>query len=149
MLGSLARKLRMYGFDTIYDAKLNDAELIKIAESQNRTLLTSDRELFLRATNKSISAVLIVGDNDAARLAYVFSSLQIAADLNPEKSRCPVCNGLLEGAIKSSLTNVPKTVLERQERFYVCKSCGKVYWRGSHWQRMKSMANIVEKMAQT
>ena len=149
MLGSLARKLRMYGFDTIYDAKLNDAELIKISESQNRTLLTSDRELFLRATNRTISTVLIVGDNDAARLAYVFSSLQIAADLNPEKSRCPVCNGLLEGAIKSFLTNVPKTVLERQERFYVCKSCGKVYWQGSHWRRMKSMADIVVKMAQT
>jgi len=149
MLGSLARKLRIYGFDTIYDTTLNDVELIRIAESHDRTLLTSDRELFLRATNRNISAVLIVGDNDTARLASVFGSLQIAAELNPERSRCPVCNGLLEEAIKSSLTDIPKTVLERHERFYICENCGKVYWQGSHWRRMKSIADIVRKRAQT
>ena len=139
----------MYGFDTIYDVKLDDNELIKIAESQGRTLLTSDRELFRRATNRSISAVLIAGDDDSTRLASVLSSLQIAGELNPERSRCSVCNGLLEEAIKSSLIDVPKTVLERQERFYACKSCGKVYWHGSHWRKMKSMAEIVRKRAQT
>ncbi len=139
----------MYGFDTIYDAKLDDDELIKIAESQNRTLLTSDKELVLRATSRRISAVLITGKNDAARLASVFRSLEITFELNPERSRCPICNGLLEEAEKSSLANIPKTVLERQEKFYVCKGCGKVYWQGSHWRKMKSMASIVRKMAQT
>jgi len=139
----------MYGFDTIYDAKLDDDELIKIAESQNRTLLTSDKELVLRATNRRISAVLITGENDAARLAPVFRSLEITFELNPERSRCSICNGLLEEAEKSYLANIPKTVLERQEKFYICKSCGKVYWQGSHWRRMESMASIVRKMAQT
>lgn len=139
----------MYGFDTIYDAKLDDNELIRLAESEDLTLLTSDRELFLRATNRNTSTILITGENDAARLACIFRSLEITGALNPERSRCPICNGLLEEGDKSSLADLPQTVLDRQEKFYVCKSCGKVYWQGSHWRRMESMANVVRELAQS
>ncbi|MBM3896963.1 MAG: hypothetical protein FJ358_00305 [Thaumarchaeota archaeon] len=149
MLGSLARKLRIYGFDAIYDAKLDDRQLIRIAESQDRTLLTSDRDLFVRATNRNISTVLITGNSDTERLAFVFGSLKITVSLDPDNSRCPVCNGLLKETLKSSLTSIPADVLKRQQKFYVCKECGKVYWQGGHWSRMKSMAAIVRKTVQT
>jgi uncharacterized protein with PIN domain len=149
MLGSLARKLRIYGFDTIYDTKLNDRELIKIAESQNRTLLTSDRDLFARATNRNISTVLITGNSDTERLASIFGSLKITVNLDAENSRCPLCNGLLEETLKSSLTSIPTEILKRRQKFYVCKNCGKVYWQGGHWSRIKSMAAIIGKIVQT
>lgn len=150
MLGSLARKLRMYGFDTLYKAELSDTDLIKIANVEKRILLTADRELFARAVNSNVDSVLAADNSDTERLASIFKDLKISVELDAEKSRCAVCNGVLDEADKSSLKALPNTVLERQEKFYACKNCGKVYWKGSHWRRIEAMAKEVsKKVAQT
>ena len=48
MLGSIARKLRIFGFDTIYLAHARDDEILKIGIEQDRVILTADKELFKR-----------------------------------------------------------------------------------------------------
>jgi uncharacterized protein len=41
MLGSIARKLRIFGFDTLYNAQVNDDEILKIGMEQDRVILTA------------------------------------------------------------------------------------------------------------
>ena len=152
MLGSLARKLRLYGFDTIYDTSIHDHDMIKIAYSQNRVLLTADRELFGRAVKKNIDSILVMGANDAERLACIFTALAIRADkIDPERSRCPACNGTLALTDKPSVSKkLPSRIIERHQEFYACSNCGKLYWKGSHWRRIESLAKEVrERLEQT
>ena len=48
MLGSLARWLRLLGYDADYDNRRDDAELVRLARAENRVLLTRDQELAAR-----------------------------------------------------------------------------------------------------
>lgn len=152
MLGSFARKLRIYGFDTLYDSSLDDEELIRLAHLGDVILLTSDRELHVRAVKKGVNSVLVVGDTDAARLVAAFRALKISPiDINPDRSRCPLCNGeLTDAKISSVKSSVSLGVLRRQQKFYKCQECGKIYWKGSHWSRIESLAREVrQKLAET
>jgi hypothetical protein len=53
-------------------------------------------------------------------------------------SRCPVCNGALEVADREAVrAHVPAYVAETHRTFRRCPCCGRIYWRGTHWQRME------------
>ena len=46
----------------------------------------------------------------------------------------------MTGAIEAADTTVcalqvAPGVVDRQEEFFVCAVCGKVYWQGSHWDK--------------
>ena len=43
MLGRLAKKLRLLGFDVLYDRTFNDNEIIRLSLEQERVILTRDR----------------------------------------------------------------------------------------------------------
>ena len=64
MLGSLARKLRMFGFDTLYYNDADDDRLIEVGKQENRVILTCDKMLFQRAINIGLDSILLVGSND-------------------------------------------------------------------------------------
>ena len=50
MLGKIAKKLRILGFDTIYIlSSTNDREILDLLINTKRILLTSDKELFYRS----------------------------------------------------------------------------------------------------
>ena len=49
MLGTLAKWLRLLGYDTAYDNVAADPELARRARSEGRVLLTRDRELSKRS----------------------------------------------------------------------------------------------------
>ena len=38
---------------------------------------------------------------------------------------------------------LPPRVRERYARFSTCPACRRVYWEGSHWQRMRAMVEAV------
>ena len=44
-LGRLAKWLRIQGFDTLFQCPISDKELIQKAQSENRVILTRDRQL--------------------------------------------------------------------------------------------------------
>src|SRR2546428_5874390 len=48
MLGSLARKLRIFGYDTLYRAHMEDDEFLNIGIEHDRISVTCDRDLFRR-----------------------------------------------------------------------------------------------------
>ncbi|MEM2759751.1 MAG: Mut7-C RNAse domain-containing protein [Nitrososphaerales archaeon] len=139
MLGSLARKLRMFGFDTLYYNDIEDEKLLAIGRQEDRTLLTRDKSLFQRAVKAGISSMLLEGIDDVDYMVHVMKNSGIrSVEFVPAKSRCPLCNGEIDMRDIGSLDkSIPKKVVDTHTRFYVCKKCGKVYWEGSHFTKLQ------------
>lgn len=134
-LGKLATYLRMLGFDALYRNDYEDAEIVRISCAENRIVLTRDKGLLMRnavthgywvrATRSEAQAVEVVRRFDLARQARPFT-------------RCLVCNDDLRAVPKEEVAArlLPKT-REYYQDFYICDSCGRVYWNGSHYERMR------------
>ncbi len=138
MHGSLARKLRMFGFDTLYYNDAEDDKLIDLALGEGRVLLTSDRTLYQRTIKAGAKSLLLTGAGDLDDIMKVLTGMGIeGVEFLPSRSRCPLCNGLLEERGKDSVgAAVPSGVLEKHSKFYLCGGCSKVYWEGSHAKKI-------------
>jgi uncharacterized protein with PIN domain len=137
MLGSLARWLRILGYDTDYANQRDDAELVRIARAENRVLLTRDREL---AGRRGVQALLVESQSLDDQLAQVTVAFPLPAGTQP--GRCPVCNSaLIQVAPEEVADRVPVYVLKRHRHFQQCPGCDRVYWRGSHWRNMQARLN--------
>ncbi len=145
MLGSLARKLRIFGFDTAYFKEGEDASLEALARGEGRTILTSDRSLFEHARAAGTSALLVEGATDRARLASVMRQSGVGSPgIKKERpSRCAVCNGELRTVKKTEAASagVPPRVLARHRLFFRCASCSRLFWRGGHWVRLRRLSS--------
>lgn len=147
MLGSLARKLRMFGFDTLYYNDAEDEKLIEIGLKESRVLLTGDRALFQRAMKVGLHSILLNGTNEVDDLAHILKNLDISRiKIVSEKSRCSMCNEQLETSDRNSMRNhVPAGVLDRHSEFYFCKKCNKAYWEGSHFRKLEEFEQNVNR----
>jgi uncharacterized protein with PIN domain len=140
MVGRLARWLRALGYDTLYHREWNDDQLAHIARAENRILLTRDVELTHR---RGVHAILIHDDTVMNQLQQLIQELGLhrAAAF----TRCIECNAeLVEFDKKDAADLVPPYVLQTQEHFRRCPLCRKVYWRGTHWQRMSDVLRRME-----
>ncbi len=142
MLGRLARWLRFLGFDTLYYSGISDANLVKIAKEQDRTILTRDTRL---VKMKGLGGNLLITSNDSFR--QLLEVLQ-AFNLNRFDflGRCVKCNGeLLKIADKERVKDaVPEYVFLQHSDFLKCPDCGKIYWQGSHPKKFREkMAEIL------
>jgi uncharacterized protein with PIN domain len=145
MLGSLARKLRIFGFDTAYFREGDDEELEALARREKRTILTSDRPLFERSRGDRLRAYLVEGRTDRARLLSIQrqAASSMAFRMGRETaSRCALCNGELEPLRRRDAASlpVPPKVLARHHLFYRCKVCARLYWHGRHWERLRRLS---------
>jgi uncharacterized protein with PIN domain len=132
MLGTLAKWLRILGYDTVFDPGLDDHQLVRRARAEGRVLLTRDREL---AQRRGVTVLSVTGEALDDQIRQVVSELNLA----PEHSfsRCPVCNsGLKAIDIESARARVPAYVAKTHKQFKACPGCRRVYWRGSHWRKM-------------
>ncbi len=135
MLGRLARWLRAAGYDTAYDSSLDDASLLRQARAEGRVLLTADRQL---ARSRAARSLLITSEDLNEQLEQVFRALGPPPE--PPFSRCMACNGQLEDADKASLgQQLPPYILARHDTFRRCTDCRRIYWRGTHWERMNAL----------
>ena len=149
MLGSLARKLRIWGFNVLYDTTTDDQLLLDLVRKEKRVLLTADRDLFGIAKKRGVNSILVQENTDEDRLIAIFTELQMEeVQLDHAKSRCPKCNGYLVAANRQDLPKkVPHGILNSHQEFYSCSPCDKVYWLGSHWNRiLKQAKNIEERL---
>ncbi len=138
MLGSIARWLRMLGYDTLYYNDLDDWRIINIAARNNRVVITRDRGLYAKCVKSNLKCLLLEEESIENRLAKISRKYGIRLYIDLEKSRCPVCNGELAKVSKESVVGkVPQRVYERNNDFWICRSCGKVYWIGRHWRRIE------------
>jgi len=137
-VGKLARWLRMLGYDTLFINNIDDEELIAIGLKEKRVLLTKDTQIMLRrvVTSGRLKALLIVDDNPKAQLRQVVAALKL--DQERKFTRCLECNELLVTRSKDQVQDsVPPYVFKTQSQYFQCPTCHRIYWRGTHWQRMK------------
>jgi uncharacterized protein len=134
MLGRLARWLRAMGYDTLYPGQCADRELLRIARAEERLLVTRDRMLARLAHPRGC---LIVAEEVDEQIVETVAQLALAPAETDWLSRCLECNGLLEQRDKAALSDlVPDHVLATQSEFMGCPGCGRIYWSGSHADRM-------------
>lgn len=127
MLGSLARWLRMMGYDTVYDKGLDDKRLAELARAENRFLLTRDKELA-----KEPGALLLEQDDLDSQLKA--TGTKFGLKYNEDLIRCSTCNGdLLQLPKEDAKAAVPEGAYAGNDRFWRCSRCGKIFWKGSHW----------------
>jgi uncharacterized protein with PIN domain len=133
-LGKLASYLRMAGFDTRYSSSAPDSELAERSASERRILLTFDRGLLKR---KNVMHGYCVRSRDpATQLKEVLDHFGLSDKLHPF-SRCMRCNGVLEHVVKTEVYDrLPEKVREYAEDFTICRGCGRIYWKGTHYERM-------------
>ena len=135
MLGSLCRWLRIIGYDSEYRRSTIDEELIKEAKKTGRILLTRDRSLVLRSKKHGIKIKYVEGSTNEERIRFLINCLGLKADTR--NSRCPLCNGGLNKIKKESIVDkVPNKTFKHYNLYWMCKKCGRVYWRGSHWKNI-------------
>lgn len=135
MLGSLARWLRMMGYDTVYDKSLDDPAITKLAREEGRFILTRDRELA-----KEAGALFVEADDLDAQLKAVAEKYGLKH--NDGLIRCSACNGALVDLPKEQAKgSVPEGAFEGNDRFWKCSKCGKVYWKGTHWRGIMERFN--------
>ena len=122
MLGSIARKLRIFGFDTLYAAHTHDDEILKIGIAENRIILTCDKELFKRTLKKEAQSVLLQGSDDLKDIVHILSKCGIASLLfHTIDSRCVRCNGLLIRKKPSDvIKDVHSNVLKLHKQYFKC-----------------------------
>lgn len=142
MLGSLCRKLRALGFDTTYYKTGNDSGIVTLARAQNRIILTSDRFLAASATSKGLGAILVGGKSDGERISALFRAAAASGtSLVRGDSLCSLCGGELATFRRIDvLGEAPPSVISHHRVFYRCKDCGHLYWRGSHWKKLRSLS---------
>jgi len=135
MLGSLARWLRIGGYDTEYRKDTEDDELVEEALRESRILLTRDEVLSIRARKRGADAIYIKSEGDEEALAQLSAKLGLTFD--PTQSRCPKCNHAVEKAAKTDVEGrVPEGTYRVIDKYWACPRCGSVYWRGSHWSKI-------------
>ena len=133
MLGKLARKLRLLGFDTLYFPEEREERLLEIASKEDRILLTRDRDFYNKALKVGMRVFLLKSDKWRSQLKAVFDKFKIKpSDVSPF-SRCMECNEPLEKIDKESVKDrVPEYIYLTHDEFKICRVCGRIYWKGTH-----------------
>jgi hypothetical protein len=136
MLGTLAKWLRIFGFDTLFaDSNIEDEKLLKLAKDEERILITRDKNLIIDARRENIKVIKIISTDINDQLRQILKNTKI--DENFFLSRCLLCNNLVEKISKKNVKKiVPDRVYENNKKFWYCKICGKIYWKGSHFENM-------------
>lgn len=139
MMGEVARWLRILGYDTLYNRNYTDYQILRIASRTGRIIITRDRGLHSRARKRGLRSVYVASHRVEERLAEVALQAGIRLEADPDRSRCPECNGPLRRVTDKRLVSdrVPPGALQAYDTFYVCAVCGRVYWRGGHWRNIE------------
>jgi uncharacterized protein with PIN domain len=141
MLGRLARWLRLLGFDCAYENEIADAELVRRGIEQDRVVLTRDRALPDEWRAPGICVVR--AERTFEQLGEVVRRFDLSGAVRLF-TRCSQCNQRLAVAAAADLVGrAPASILTTHERLRECPGCKRVYWEGSHTQRIQ---RVVEQL---
>jgi uncharacterized protein with PIN domain len=140
-VGGMAKYLRMLGFNTIMIPEISDKEVAKIAEKENRILLSRDFGLLKR---KNVThGIFLRSTNTEEQIYEVIKKYKLDQLFKPF-SICIECNGCIKLIRSSDLLEEDKIedgVLKDYNEFFRCTNCKKVFWKGSHYQRMRLLVD--------
>lgn len=141
-LGALARFLRMLGFDTAHEPQLADRDIRRLAQEDSRIVLTRDRDLLkCRDITRGYYVRAIKPEQQLHEVATRYG---LPAHARPF-TRCLHCNLSLAKIDKAAIAHrLPERVAALHDNFTHCAGCDRVYWPGSHYERMRAaLAPIV------
>jgi uncharacterized protein with PIN domain len=136
MLGGLARWLRAAGYDATFHAAIDDWDLIRHALREGRILLSSDTGIFRVGVVRDgeVPALFLphgMGKREQLRFVLRHFNLQLL------KPRCMACGGLLQGVSREQVSDrAPARTFAWLEQYYECSRCKRLFWEGTHWQRI-------------
>ncbi len=142
-LGKLASYLRLLGFDSLYDRNYQDRELAQISAGEQRILLTRDRGVLMRSMVTYGYYVRSTQPN--TQIVEILKRFNLFDVVQPFQ-RCMCCNGILSPIEKQAIAHLlpPRTKQEINE-FYCCTNCQKIYWQGSHYQKLQQFVTEILK----
>ncbi len=149
MLGRLARKMRLLGFDVIYHDG-DDREFARIAISQKRIPITRDTQIaqYKIFRRSGIPVIFPESDDYHFQLKEVISFLrssgyEVETIIKEANTRCSLCNTEISKIKKvSAQSRVPAFVYLTSKNFYFCARCQRIYWEGTHVSSYEKDLNI-------
>jgi uncharacterized protein len=144
-LGGLARWLRGSGYEAFWEPSIDDFELLQRAQKLSATVLTTDSLLMERRVVRDhvIPALWLPPTLSIPEaLAFVFHEFGLKA----RQPLCMSCGGELRRESKEALRErIPPKTFKWLDEYFVCSRCGKLFWKGTHWNRIE---NELRKMTQ-
>lgn len=142
-LSKLGGYLRLMGLDTVVANNAIDKEIIRLSNKEKRMILTRDLDLLKNGSAKY--GYWVRSTDPDRKLQEVFTRFDLKVHINPF-TRCMECNGELEPVeFKQVSDKVPPKVQEFCKEYQQCSKCGKVYWKGSHYKKLKKKVKQVMK----
>jgi uncharacterized protein with PIN domain len=143
-LGKLARYLRLLGFDCHFDTGLDDIQIIRLALKENRIILT--RDIGLLKHSCVTHGYWIRSQQPVKQLEEVVRRFDLSAQIKPF-SRCSLCNAVVKKVDKKKI----EELLDLNTRtyfnhFFQCDGCGQLYWEGSHFHNIRTLADMIKKL---
>lgn len=133
-LGKLTRWLRLLGFDTAWRNDYSDREVVERAVAGQRVILTRDRRLLFHRTVEHGFWVRAVKPEQQIR--EVLDRLQLRDQIHPFRY-CLECNGPIRPVAKEEILDRLEPLTRRYyDEFYQCSHCGRIYWKGSHYENL-------------
>ena len=145
MLGNIAKKLRLFGYDAEYYSDIEDSELIKKSKNEQRIIISRDKQLVDQGEKNGIVSVYISKEKEVEQFLEIINKIDLKLDeISGENARCTKCNSTTSQIDKSKIKNdVPQGVLDFNEKFWKCNNCNQVYWEGTH---IKNLQDFVKKV---
>jgi uncharacterized protein with PIN domain len=136
-LGTLAGRLRLLGMDTLYRNDYGDREIVRLAAAEDRVILTRDIGILMfREVRKGY---WVRSKGGVRQLEEIVRRFKLDGCLKPF-SRCLLCNGkILAVPFESVRRRLDRMTAECYREFYRCESCGKIYWKGTHYENMRAL----------
>ena len=149
MLGNIARKLRLLGFDCKYFATIKDDQLLSIAKNENRILITRDHKITNICKKRNISAIDLFSTDETSQIVEICKKISLnRCKIDVKNIRCTICNGIIQPIEKEKIIDrIPPKVAQNMQQFWMCDSCDHIYWKGTHIRNLqKFIDEINEKL---
>lgn len=145
MLGNIAKKLRFFGYDTLYFSNIEDKEILSVLEHENRILITKDEQLHRKASKQNAQTILLLNNNEKEHLIQIKKQLGLNNfSIVPNRARCTLCNSNLnEADISQIQSKILEKVLVSTNNFWKCNNCNKIYWEGTHIIKLGKLVDII------
>ena len=145
MLGNIAKKLRLMGYDTKYSSNIEDESLIQISKKENRIVISRDEDLVRISQKNDVNAIFIQRSNEEQQIHEIMDYLDLnRVEINGDKARCPNCNSKTESIDKKNIyQKIPHKVLEYNEKFWICRNCDQIFWEGTHIQNLQKLVRAL------
>jgi uncharacterized protein with PIN domain len=136
-LGKLARLLRLVGFDTLYSNDFEDAEIVEVSLAQGRIVLTRDRGILKHG--RLTHGYCVRSPAPLEQIREVVARFDLRTRIAPF-TRCTMCNGTIRLVARDEVEHrLPPRASRSHEEFRYCAGCDRVYWKGSHYTRLRAL----------